>query len=164
MCQSCRIKREPPTNPEYCSSCSISKPIRTMNTSLPPTTSWANISGRETELGRRLSWEDYHLYAVCLRYGWGFRHCFSPYPMRRFTWKRLPNLTIHVTDNLPDEGIWSFDFATGKGQTLSLPMDMRWADSFAKAPDESIYFMTSQTNYPLEQRGKYEIYRMTFDE
>ena len=66
--------------------------------------------------------------------------------------------------NLPDEGIWSFDLATGKGQTLSLPMDIRWADSFAKAPDGSIYFTTSQINYPLEQRGKYEIYRMTFDE
>ncbi len=66
--------------------------------------------------------------------------------------------------NLPEEGIWEFDLVSKKGKNLLLPRDIHWADSFAKATDGSIYFTTSQINYPVEQRGKYEIYRMTFDE
>ena len=66
--------------------------------------------------------------------------------------------------NLPEEKIREFDLATGKGRNLSLPFDIQWADSFAKAPDDSIYFTTSQINYPLEERQKYGIYRFIIDE
>ena len=65
--------------------------------------------------------------------------------------------------NLPEEKIWEFDLASGKGRNLSLPFDIRWADSFAKASG-GLYFTTSQINYPPEKRKRYEIYRLSFGE
>ena len=65
--------------------------------------------------------------------------------------------------NLPEETIWEFDLKTRQGHNLALPIDIRWADSFAKGTDGSIYFTTSQINYPMENRKKYELYRMTVD-
>ena len=46
------------------------------------------------------------------------------------------------------------------GAILNLGVDIRWADSFARAADNSIYFTTSAINYPVEQQPPYELYRM----
>lgn len=64
--------------------------------------------------------------------------------------------------NLPEEGIWEYNIATRTGRTLPLSNALRWADSFARAADSSIYFTTSQINYPLEQRTTYGLYRLVF--
>lgn len=68
--------------------------------------------------------------------------------------------------DLADEGVWEFDVEaehTGDaGRILPLKRDFRWADSFALAPDGSIYFTTSAVNYPPEQQPPYELYRLVF--
>ena len=48
------------------------------------------------------------------------------------------------------------------GAILNLGKDIRWADSFALASDDSIYFTTSAVNYPVEQQPPYELYRMVW--
>jgi len=66
---------------------------------------------------------------------------------------------LYMAD-LPGEGIWEFTIESRRGRTLPLMQPLRWADSFAKAPDNSLYFTTSQINYPLEQRTTYGLYRL----
>ncbi|MGP1471807.1 MAG: L-dopachrome tautomerase-related protein [Schwartzia sp. (in: firmicutes)] len=73
--------------------------------------------------------------------------------------------TLYMGD-LADEGVWAFelgmDNANEAGRILQLKKDVRWADSFALAPDGSIYFTTSATNYPPEQQPPYELCRLVF--
>ncbi|MFC2343437.1 MAG: L-dopachrome tautomerase-related protein [Negativicutes bacterium] len=68
--------------------------------------------------------------------------------------------------DLADEGVWEFDVEVENtdeaGTILPLKKDFRWADSFALAPDGSIYFTTSAINYPPEQQPPYELYRLVF--
>lgn len=68
--------------------------------------------------------------------------------------------------DLADEGVWEFDVEAENtneaGTILPLKKDFRWADSFALAPDGSIYFTTSAVNYPPEQQPPYELYRLVF--
>jgi sugar lactone lactonase YvrE len=66
--------------------------------------------------------------------------------------------------NLPEETIWEYDLKKGTGHNLFLGEDIRWADSFAKGPDNSIYFTTSEINYAKEQRVPYSLYRLTVDD
>ena len=66
--------------------------------------------------------------------------------------------------NLPDEAIWQYDLNKGIGRNLLLGEDIRWADSFSRAPDGSIYFTTSEINYKKEQRVPYALYRLTVDD
>jgi sugar lactone lactonase YvrE len=65
--------------------------------------------------------------------------------------------------NLPDETIWEYDLSKGTGHNLPLGENIRWADSFARASDGSIYFTTSEINYKKEQRVPYGLYRLTVD-
>ena len=64
--------------------------------------------------------------------------------------------------NLPREGIWEFNLLTRQGRNVPLGQAVRWADSFALAPDGSIYFTTSQINYPLPLRQTYGLYRLVW--
>lgn len=68
--------------------------------------------------------------------------------------------------DLADEGVWEFDLEAENtneaGTILPLKKDFRWADSFALAPDGSVYFTTSAINYPPEQQPPYELYRLVF--
>lgn len=66
---------------------------------------------------------------------------------------------LYMAD-LQHEGLWVFNLYTGRGETLSLPQNLRWADSFAVAPDGSVYFTTSQINYSENGREKYKIYHL----
>lgn len=70
----------------------------------------------------------------------------------------LHNDKLYMAD-LPNESIWYYDFATGKGQNINLGTTIRWADSFATDKEGYIYFTTSQINYPEQERFKYEIYK-----
>ena len=70
----------------------------------------------------------------------------------------LHNNKLYMAD-LPDEGIWYYDFATGKGQNIDFGTAIRWADSFATDKEGYVYFTTSQINYPEQERIKYEIYK-----
>ena len=67
---------------------------------------------------------------------------------------------------LSNEGIWEFfpdePNVMEAGAILNLGKDIRWADSFALASDDSIYFTTSAVNYPVEQQPPYELYRMVW--
>ncbi len=67
---------------------------------------------------------------------------------------------------LSNEGIWGFALdetnVAEAGAILNLGVDIRWADSFALASDDSIYFTTSAINYPVEQQPPYELYHMIF--
>lgn len=65
--------------------------------------------------------------------------------------------------NLPAESIWEYDLNKGIGRDLLLGEDIRWADSFSRSPDGSIYFTTSEINYKKEQRVPYGLYRLTID-
>ena len=69
-----------------------------------------------------------------------------------------------IMANLPEEKIWEFDLRTKTGKNLDLPESIRWADSFSLAADDSVYFTTSQINYPLQERKAYELYRLVLDE
>ena len=66
---------------------------------------------------------------------------------------------LYMAD-LPVEGLWEFDVTTRQGRVLPVGQALRWADSFANAPDGSIYFTTSQINYPMEKRQTYKLYRL----
>lgn len=67
---------------------------------------------------------------------------------------------------LSSEGIWEFFLdepnVSEAGAILNLGVDIRWADSFARAADNSIYFTTSALNYPVEQQPPYELYHMVW--
>ena len=69
---------------------------------------------------------------------------------------------------LSSEGIWEFFVdetnVTEAGAILNLGVDIRWADSFARAADNSIYFTTSALNYPKDQQPPYELYHMVWPE
>ena len=69
--------------------------------------------------------------------------------------------------NLSDEGVWQFDLTETNtaeaGATMNLGVDIRWADSFALAPDGSVYFTTSALNYPADQQAPYELFHMVWD-
>ena len=67
---------------------------------------------------------------------------------------------LYMAD-LPEEKVWQYDLQSGKGKDLELGKVIRWADSFAKGPDGSLYFTTSEINYPKEQREPYGLYRLT---
>lgn len=62
------------------------------------------------------------------------------------------------------EGIWEFRLDESNvaeaGAILNLGVDIRWADSFARAADNSLYFTTSALNYPADQQPPYELYHM----
>lgn len=73
----------------------------------------------------------------------------------------LKDGSLYMAD-LPQETIWQYDLKTHQGRDLDLGETIRWADSFAKAPDGSLYFTTSEINYPKEQRKPYGLYRLTF--
>ena len=66
---------------------------------------------------------------------------------------------LYMAD-LPEEGLWEFDLQSRTGRLLETGVPIRWADSFAMAPDGSVYFTTSQINYPKEKREKYGLYRL----
>ncbi|MDR2963620.1 MAG: hypothetical protein LBU90_08350 [Bacteroidales bacterium] len=70
----------------------------------------------------------------------------------------LHNNILYMAD-LPAEGVWAFDLATKQGKTLNFGKTIRWADSFARGGDDYIYFTTSQINYPIEKRVKYEVFK-----
>ena len=67
---------------------------------------------------------------------------------------------------LSNEGIWEFRLDEANvaeaGAILNLGKDIRWADSFALAKDNSVYFTTSATNYPVEKQPPYELYHMVW--
>lgn len=69
--------------------------------------------------------------------------------------------------NLSDEGVWQFDLEEANtadaGATMNLGVDIRWASSFALAPDGSIYFTTSAINYPVDRQAPYELFRLVWD-
>lgn len=77
----------------------------------------------------------------------------------------LRNGYLYMGD-LADEGVWEFDVEAENtneaGTILPLKKDFRWVNSFALAPDGSIYFTTSAINYPPEQQPPYELYRLVF--
>lgn len=66
------------------------------------------------------------------------------------------------------EGIWEFFLdepnITEAGAILNLGVDLRWADSFALASDNSVYFTTSALNYSVDQQPPYELYHMVWPE
>lgn len=62
--------------------------------------------------------------------------------------------------NLPAEGLWQVDLATGKGEPIPLAQPIPWADSFAMDPSGQIYFTVSKINYPKDQRRTYEMYQL----
>ena len=64
--------------------------------------------------------------------------------------------------DLPNETLWVFDLKVKQGHPLAFSEPIRWADSFALAPDGSIYFTTSEINYPLDQRKPYGLYRLVW--
>ena len=82
--------------------------------------------------------------------------------------KNVPTDGILLKDDklymgdLPNETLWVFDLKMKKGQPLAFSEPIRWADSFALAPDGSIYFTTSAINYPLDQRKPYGLYRLVW--
>jgi len=63
--------------------------------------------------------------------------------------------------NLPTEGVWKYNLATGEGINIPLTEKVRWADSFAADSDGNIYFTCSQINYPVNQRIKYKLIKLT---
>lgn len=67
---------------------------------------------------------------------------------------------------LSNEGVWEFELdktdVAEAGAILNLGKDIRWASSFALAPNDSVYFITSANNYPPDQQKPYEMYRMTW--
>lgn len=69
---------------------------------------------------------------------------------------------------LSSEGIWEFllneSNVSEAGSILNLGVDIRWADSFACAADNSVYFTTSALNYPVDQQPPYELYHMVWPE
>lgn len=69
---------------------------------------------------------------------------------------------LYMAD-LAKEKIWEYDLKTGIGRDLALPEPVRWADSFASAPDGSIYFTTSEINYAKAERQPYGLYKLTLD-
>jgi len=70
----------------------------------------------------------------------------------------LHNGKLYMAD-LPEEGLWSFDIKTKRGERFDYGYTIRWADSFAVDKEGYIYFTTSQINYPEQERIKYEIYK-----
>ena len=69
---------------------------------------------------------------------------------------------------LSNEGVWEFMLDESNvaeaGSILNFGKDIRWADSFARAADNSVYFTTSAINYPKEQQPPYELYHITWPE
>ncbi|MBR5909642.1 MAG: hypothetical protein IKZ66_06705 [Schwartzia sp.] len=69
---------------------------------------------------------------------------------------------------LSNEGIWEFRLDESNvaeaGAILNFGRDIRWADSFALASDNSVYFTTSSINYPPDQQAPYELYHMIWPE
>ena len=69
---------------------------------------------------------------------------------------------------LSSEGIWEFVVdepnVAEAGAILNLGVDLRWADSFARAADDSLYFTTSALNYPIDKQPPYELYHMVWPE
>jgi len=62
--------------------------------------------------------------------------------------------------NLPDENVRCYYLNSGLSEDLFENGSIRWADSFAEDGEGNIYFTTSQLNYPMEQKEKYEIYKL----
>ncbi|MGL4327494.1 MAG: lactoylglutathione lyase family protein [Tannerellaceae bacterium] len=71
----------------------------------------------------------------------------------------LHNNKLFMGD-LSKEGIWVYDLHKKQGQNIDLGFGVRWADSFAADHEGTIYFTTSQINYPVNQRNKYQIIAM----
>ncbi len=71
----------------------------------------------------------------------------------------LDGHTLYMAD-LPKETLWTYDLKKHQGKDLDLGQPLRWADSFAKGPDGTLYFTTSQINYPKNQRTKYGLYKL----
>ena len=69
---------------------------------------------------------------------------------------------------LSNEGIWEFKLDESNiseaGSILNFGIDIRWADSFARAADNSVYFTTSAINYPPDQQAPYELYHIVWPE
>ncbi len=67
---------------------------------------------------------------------------------------------------LSNEGIWEFQLdetnVSEAGALLNLGRDIRWADSFALAADNSVYFTTSAINYPPDQQAPYELFHLVW--
>ncbi|MBO4852367.1 MAG: hypothetical protein J5477_01900 [Schwartzia sp.] len=88
--------------------------------------------------------------------------------------KNVPTDGMVLRDNslfmgaLSNEGVWEFQLdlpnVAEAGALLNLGKDIRWADSFALAADNSIYFTTSAINYPPGQQAPYELYHMVWPE
>lgn len=65
--------------------------------------------------------------------------------------------------DLAKETLYEVDTRTGEGRDLVLPEPVRWADSFARGADGSVYFTTSEINYDKMERVPYGLYRLTSD-
>lgn len=63
--------------------------------------------------------------------------------------------------NLPTESVWKYNLATGEGTNIELNEKVRWADSFAVDNKGDIYFTCSQINYPINERIKYKLIKLT---
>ncbi len=77
----------------------------------------------------------------------------------------LRNDTLYM-GALSNEGVWEFHLdetnVAESGAILNLGKDIRWANSFALASNDSILFITSANNYPAAEQPPYEMYRMTW--
>lgn len=69
-----------------------------------------------------------------------------------------------VMGDLPDEGIWEFDFQDeiSKGELFNVGIDVKWADSFAIDAVENLYFTETQNNYDFDRRDSYKLYKISW--
>ena len=66
--------------------------------------------------------------------------------------------------DLPDEGIWEFDFQdeVSKGGLFDVGIDVKWADSFAIDNVKNLYFTESQQNLEFDRRDTYKLYKVSW--
>lgn len=76
--------------------------------------------------------------------------------VRRDTWL--------IMGDLPDEGIWEFDFQdeVSKGGLFDVGIDVKWADSFAIDNVKNLYFTESQQNLEFDRRDTYKLYKVSW--
>lgn len=71
----------------------------------------------------------------------------------------LQEQKIYMGD-LAREGLFVYDLRQKQGTPLPVPVPVRWADSFAAAPQGDLYFTTSQINYRNQPPEPYRIYKL----
>ncbi|MDZ7744095.1 MAG: L-dopachrome tautomerase-related protein [Bacteroidota bacterium] len=62
---------------------------------------------------------------------------------------------------LENNAVYTHHPASGYSMLLSHP-EVKWADSFARDANGSIYFTTSQLHIPEAERGKFKIYKIVY--